>query len=354
MNCLVCYDDVVPAKFVGCPIKECTSAICYACAEEMLDFVLQEKVMFMCPVKECSTHYTLSKIPKNLVPKYQKVCCEYLLQTTQKEIEAKKDYKTIVEKIRTDKIKFIQENTYPAIAHIISITYTKEINKVNRGNANVMNALENNKRCVGFLCKGLMILGKSGRDDEARWSCGKCMKEYCKACEKEATPNHVCKKEDVESVAIVSSMVKCPVCKLPVVKSHGCNNITCAVCRTNFDYITGKPSQAGNHTNDAPIKMREYDSIFKVYGKDYAGDVAILDLLVKVDEALPIQHSMKPIIAALERTPDALALITKRYTNYLERCIETKQYQSKIDKIRILHDSGKLTEESLRVIVEEM
>lgn len=93
--------------------------------------------------------------------------------------------------------------------------------------------------CDDSSCKG--ILGKKG-------VCISCGFVTCKKCSvftesqlvvKES--GHECKKEDLETFRYLRSEGKdCPKCFTHIVKSSGCDTMFCIVCKTFFDYKSGK------------------------------------------------------------------------------------------------------------------
>ena len=66
--------------------------------------------------------------------------------------------------------------------------------------------------------------------------------------------------------------MKCPGCKIPIQKSEGCNGMTCANCKTTFDYRTGSLSDHGSSNRPVTLQTKKiFDFEFKDY---YQYDVA--------------------------------------------------------------------------------
>jgi hypothetical protein len=88
--------------------------------------------------------------------------------------------------------------------------------------------------CRGFITDGI---------------CGTCKCYACKLChEKKLDENHICKVEDLQSIAKINSDTKpCPNCKTSIHRTMGCNHMFCTHCRTHFDWVSG--SKLANSTN---------------------------------------------------------------------------------------------------------
>ena len=86
------------------------------------------------------------------------------------------------------------------------------------------------KECVGVLCN---------------WKCTVCQNYFCAKCREpkkgRADPDHVCDENILASLKDLRSNTKpCPGCNAPIFKTEGCRQMWCTVCKTAFDYYTGK------------------------------------------------------------------------------------------------------------------
>ena len=92
------------------------------------------------------------------------------------------------------------------------------------------------RRCTRPNCQGFL---------STAWKCGLCEWYSCSQCftprgEKHDTP-HECKKEDVDSAELIKKDSKpCPKCGEYINKSEGCQQMFCIICKTAFDWGTGK------------------------------------------------------------------------------------------------------------------
>lgn len=73
--------------------------------------------------------------------------------------------------------------------------------------------------------------------------CPICDVQICMRCheEKHKEEPHVCKEEDVASIRTIHQQTKaCPKCAVPIQKISGCNQMWCTLCKTAFDWDTGR------------------------------------------------------------------------------------------------------------------
>jgi hypothetical protein len=86
--------------------------------------------------------------------------------------------------------------------------------------------------CIKDNCRGLV---------NTKYICGLCKTNYCNDCRIIKNYNHICKKEDLDTVQYLKKETKpCPKCKVPISKKDGCNQMWCVGCHTPFDWITGQ------------------------------------------------------------------------------------------------------------------
>jgi len=254
-----------------------------------------------------------------------------------------------MENIIQERKTFVEEMCAPAIATIIKLAYGDKLKKVEKNNTIFAERILNSKRCLNFVCKGVLET-KGGI-----YVCNACKETFCTQCEKESQAYHVCKPEDVASMEEINAMVKCPKCALPVVKSNGCNAITCAICRTNFDYISGQKQGSGNHTNDAAITLRQHDTLTSVYGSEYKKS-KIKELLYLIDTKcpkIPNTTSFTSFILkkGVEMNANDKITLSHRYAKYLKDCKRSQSFARHTSKIKALHETKKLNVDALEDIL---
>lgn len=85
-----------------------------------------------------------------------------------------------------------------------------------------------------------------------------CKHQSCRHCEKEPHPNKTCEQFKAEQVksnavnqmaeAMTESIIrKCPGCQKKIIKSDGCNKMTCPNCNTKFCYVCHNKVQGYEH-----------------------------------------------------------------------------------------------------------
>jgi len=211
-----------------------------------------------CP--ECNSFYYFSQINvldehyKYLVPNiriYMQQLINTLLTKGEKDINKYIMEKHISEKVRIDRKQYL-ENSFPsAINLIIDICFPKQLTKIQKENMSLIkNSNTSTKVCLNPLCKGILI------QTDQIFECTFCSSKTCVTCDTIITPNHVCDEAILSSIRLLSEFIKCPKCYAPVEKIDGCNNMTCGICNSTFDYVTGEFSDYGSH-NPTPMVIKE-------------------------------------------------------------------------------------------------
>lgn len=77
------------------------------------------------------------------------------------------------------------------------------------------------------------------------YKCGMCEHFFCPDCHKdkglERNVEHVCKKEDVETIKMIRENTKpCPKCHIGIYKTEGCDQMWCVQCHTCFSWRSGR------------------------------------------------------------------------------------------------------------------
>jgi hypothetical protein len=262
----------------------------------------------------------------------------------------------MVERLRNEKREFIRKSFHKAVDRTIEIALASTLKKIKKSNQiRMAEMLKESKRCMNILCNGKL---------DEKSECITCAAKFCTKCDKRIIPDsdHVCNPDDIVSIETVSGLVKCPKCKCPVIKSVGCNAITCAVCRTNFDYITGKPCSAGNHTNDAALGLKDATTLVSVYGSEY-DDPNIADMFAKIDSMRPSDYSFSNVTSVIqdfmklppeqsETQKKKLAhVLAVKYTRFIKNKYEIREFHRCIEKIEEFHNKKEMTIGNLQSIV---
>lgn len=229
MACVVCLDDD-KESMIMC-MARCSTSICITCMNRFLDVSEQEDLMPRCPNQECKSEYTRAvfrELGKEQLEKYDRICYAELIARFKNQSLVALSSKNIIQKIRSEHFEFINRSFPKTISFVANNVLQHKIRTFgNRIKKKLVDKPKGQaKACPDAACQGVL-------DD---WKCCTCNSEFCNRCERQISENHTCRQEDIQSVELMRSMVQCPTCSVPVEKIDGCNNITCAVCKTNFPY----------------------------------------------------------------------------------------------------------------------
>jgi hypothetical protein len=356
--CCICYLPI-EIMSIGCSNYFCTSKICAECLESYLKFYIEDKKNIpKCPSTECKNGEILySEIcklnNKELVDIYEKLVLLYLKNYSEDNIILEKNQKKLIEKIRKEKHDFILNSFSASISFIIETSLKSKLKSIDKKNRQHITQMTNkiNKKCPNIMCRSGIL--------DVDFTCMTCSEKYCIKCENKIVGNeHVCKKEDIDSLQEIEKLVKCPKCKLPVVKSYGCHNMTCSICKTNFDYISGRITKAGNHSNDTLV-LKTNHKLSNILSEKEEYNTTIINLMRRIENKEPENYSFNNIILLLKKYIDAeekndtksmiklMSEMAKTYEIYKERKNEKEKYIKYISNINETLNKNELTEEFL-------
>jgi hypothetical protein len=97
------------------------------------------------------------------------------------------------------------------------------------------------RACPAEGCRGFL---------STQWKCGMCNLKACSKCHEVKDENHVCKKEDLETAALLAKEARnCPSCAATICKVSGCDQMWCTQCQTAFSWTTGEIVHSGTIHN---------------------------------------------------------------------------------------------------------
>ena len=296
LDCVICYFNIEDEP-IKCSNNKCTNRICSDCLSSYIDFHYNSKKGIpKCPCKNGDYLDTEIRKTKNTetIEKYHNLCINEFKNDNLDDILAETNQKLLIKKIRQERQEFVMKEYPKSIFYVIENALASKLKRLDKKNQEHVKDLKRktNRKCFNPLCATGIL--------DVDFSCFNCSQQFCKKCEiriKEEE-SHTCKQEDIESLILVESFVKCPKCKLPVVRSYGCNNITCSICKTNFDYVSGNITIAGNHSNDS-YNPKVYNKLSIILRDDY--DSEILNYLRKIEDKEPESYSFNNIITLLKK-----------------------------------------------------
>ena len=198
IDCPICLDDLVPqfAFF----LENCPHFFHIECLETyIIDQIKNRKFPIRCPDPECKAEIPENDVKDSLQThvEYQRIYNEYSIKTY---IEA-------------------NPNEY--------------------------------YHCPTADCAFVCLLS-----DQLKFDCPLCRKSYCTNCKTVWHSNLGCeqfqqlKSDQSDDVFIRHAddmgYVPCPRCKIRIERTHGCNQMNCLICHTEFCYLCGKEGNAHN------------------------------------------------------------------------------------------------------------
>lgn len=348
MDCLICFYPITGSS-VTCGNPDCDSRICTECATAFVNF--SDKQIPKCPNTSCKHEYLYSEMKKlDVVKRYNNICYEFFNIDKGNDATELLSHEIMIEKLRKERKEFIQAKFPAAIALTIEYALASKMRKIDKENKKKIQKVveSSNKKCMNLLCPGKL---------DPNYVCMTCESHFCKECEKKKTDTHTCDPNDIESVKFVDSLVKCPKCVFPVIRSWGCNFMTCSVCKTNFHYETGEITNAGNH-HDITTTLKQNNKPSVRYVGEYPAD--IMELIIRIEDMIPKTETLQPIIKLLTKitkhndgnstTSDVDTYkenIAKHFEKYKMYQHKNKKYYKIMQTIEEHHVQKTLTKEKL-------
>lgn len=303
-DCLICFYPIESNQNISCGNPDCSASICYECAKVYIIHSENEKEIPKCPSPSCRHEYLYSmfkQIDDESKTRYINACYEYFTVMKSNDIDDTINHERMIEKLRKERKEFIASAFPKAISLTIEYALSSKMRKIDKQNRKKIKDIidSTNKKCINLLCPGKL---------DTNYKCLTCDTLFCTKCEKNIsshTSTHVCDPNDIESLKFVQSLVKCPKCLYPVIRSYGCNYMTCSVCKTNFHYETGEITQAGNHHNASAnivtsLKPSErWRDYYEKDTNDISASKDILSLLKQLEAKAPQEETLTPIMRDL-------------------------------------------------------
>lgn len=357
-RCLVCMD--LCKEFIRCINKDCLNLICKDCMKEYLIFCKKEiNLLPKCFNKNCNSEF-LYKNLKNTeyINIYYDILYNYLKKD--RKFEDILNELKLRDKFRKERIEFLNKKIPISINKIINICLKDKLKKIDRDNKYIFEKINKkiDKKCINLYCNnGILYFNINNH-----YQCNLCDTIFCEKCEKRIDDKHICKEEEIKSIELVNSFIKCPKCKLPIEKSKGCSEMTCANCKTNFDYNTGNQIIYGN-THNKDIKLIE-NYIPSIILKDkYPQN--ILDLFILIESKKPKIFDYNQITEILIKiidnetinnnlTDNLLKKLSIVYYKYKKILLKQKIYLDTLIEIEKLDNENNINKNILINLAENL
>lgn len=332
-ECLICFCDIEDGDIpIKCYNPSCTAIVCSECITMHLMVSLQDKIIPKCTSPDCDTYYLYSDFQPfpHLIKDYNKCCFEEMLGKYGDVVRKDIEIKNRLQVLRDQRKVFINEKFPRAIAITASIIMPRKLRKLDKQIAEKLEqqSIRSFRICMNLSCNGSL---------DSNLICMTCLTQFCRTCEGVRENGHVCNDEDAQSLNVIRDMVQCPGCNLPVVKSQGCDSITCANCRTNFLYNTGE--KGGHGSGTIAIKQINHDKIYlSVVYNQYLTDNGLLDIMIALESLEPRKVDSKIINSVIleyyrankqfsDRLANRLAIA---FQKYIMAVYKNRVYQSLI------------------------
>ena len=261
-ECMICYEDINNKKIV---CKYCNLVYCLSCFQK---YLLQVETPHCMKCKKIiSFNFIYNTIPKKFKKKYE----EYLYN-----IEFKKEKNLLpytqwlMDKEAFDFDKFKKEKKIKDEMKNIKRYYTIMLKKHKKNMEKITSlqkkeiAIEIFSNVIKYINNNMILASNKfyvNRNEEfsqkiyskicpvndcrgylsKELTCGTCNTTICKNCDNSISDNHVCNPDTVLSIKSINNNSKqCPVCRIPIYKIDGCDQMWCPTCNVAFCWDTGR------------------------------------------------------------------------------------------------------------------
>jgi len=367
-DCVVCFcpiededentNQVFEAIEFTCADPACTAVVCMECMEALINYSSSEKIIPSCPSKTCNAYFIQSHLKallKSIIKKYQQSCLDYFIKDSGEQVKKKIQQEEILKKIRKERMKFIVQSFPIAISVVASITFSAKLKRLEKQKMdNVSKKVDlSNKVCFNMTCNGFL---------DGDYECMTCITRFCKICETKLkeSESHKCKEDDIESVKMISKMIKCPnkKCALPVFKDEGCDSIKCSNCGTNFLYSTGKEGGHGSTNAKINIQVQHKQKLTNEFKGTITED--LLHLLFQIEAIEPTVITSETLLGPIRlyyktNNVDVSAKqLAKRLDSYINNRYQRKSYIRATVEIEDLIRNKTATTENLDEILKKL
>lgn len=343
MECVICLDTL--GDIISCTNQKCSSKVCPPCLLDHFNYAKGNQSLPLCPAPGCNHHYNWRKLTKEHQSAYGGACFSYYSAVHSGTIDSIRNKHLLIEDLKKKRIEYL--SLMPAaILHVVEIALKDKLTKAKK-NAKKGQEKETRRKCMNLKCSGVL-------NDE--FTCVICSTRFCKVCEKRLTTNHTCSPEDVESLSVIKKMSHCPNCNLPIEKSEGCNYMTCATCKTKFEYDTGKEADHGSHNREVIIKNNSLSVIWEDIIKKTTSPEEFLNqvlILEKKESKKPNERRLLALIASSENEENVLPLL-REFDKYYSQLTRYRQYVNTVDEIQYKMMKEELSLQELESLVDSI
>ncbi|CAH6419876.1 Hypothetical protein HVR_LOCUS955 [uncultured virus] len=281
---------------------------------------------------------------------YSRCCFNEMLgkheDTARKTVEIKNN----IETLRRLRQTFINERFPAAIAYTASVIMPHKLRRLNKQVTEKIReeTMNTHRTCMNLTCNGSL---------NEHLVCLSCDTTFCIDCEKRRDVNHVCNPADVESVRAIREMIHCPKCHLPIIRSEGCRNMTCANCGQHFLYDTGEAGGYGGHVTQ--IEAPKDRAFLSVMHHQVLAELGLITLISEIEVLEPKTTDDKVLTNVLINyyknnqvtTPQLELELANAFEKHIVRIQTNKRYHQALSEIEGRIINRTLTREFLLQIL---
>lgn len=239
MSCNICADTYNRSTRICIKCPYCDFEVCRTCCETYILSEPNPRCMHPDCYKEWSRKFLSDKLTqvflnKKYVPHMENILFDKekaLLPAAQEIVEEKIRKKNIREQMKhiDEEINALQVKKW-------------ELERDIYGNSKAERK-EFVRQCPANNCRGFL---------STQWKCGICELWTCPDChEVKGTlrdGDHTCDPNNLETARLLEKDSKpCPSCHSMIFKIYGCNQMFCTMCKTAFDWVTGRINRTNIH-----------------------------------------------------------------------------------------------------------
>lgn len=327
--CSICF--VYEETTVKCVDPRCTTKICHDCLDIYFKHCLSEKLLAKCINDNCKYYIISDSFNKDarFYHAYKELLTNAFIYIHEEDINIQNMQTELIEKIRNERKKYIK--IFPeSINLVINVALAKKLDIITDSNKKYINDLTNkiNRLCINSQCHGKL---------NSNFECVLCSTKFCKKCERSIKKDHICNNEDIQSLEIISGIMKCPNCLSKIERSEGCNTMKCIQCMSVFDYASGDLILTESIEKKPETKLT-FD-----FKENYSRDINVR--LYKIEQYAVIKPNSGILkqIMKFKKGDISIEHAIRVFETFLKEKIRYIKFVDIVNKVIELHGSNELT-----------
>lgn len=356
-ECMICFDsigqhnttnNILQKQYIKCKNKSCVTIICIDCMRQYIDYSRVDNQIPKCPNATCGRYYLLSDLTRfpDLKLSYAKCCFNELIGKYGDGARKNAEIQNNIETLKRLRQTFINERFPEAVAYTAVVIMPHKLRKLDKQIIEKIQdqTIKTNRICMNLICNGSL---------NENLICLSCDTAFCTNCEKRKDNNHVCNQSDIETIQAIKNIIKCPNCHIPIIRSDGCNNMTCASCGQYFLYNTGEAGGAGGDVTQ--IQTPKTKELLSVIYEQILTKLNLMTYILEIETLEPKLTNTKTFTNILVNyykndkhiTLELELQLANAFENYLSQIHTNKRYHQAISEIELKITNKTITHEYL-------